>query len=108
NLEVLEAVLAESGCQLVRAQSADEALLLLLEHDFAALVLDIKMPEMNGLELAQLIKGRKRSRDIPILFLTAYLLDQHDVLRGYAVGAVDYLTKPIRPEILRSKIAVFA
>lgn len=108
NLETLEAVLAESGCQLVRAQSADEALLLLLEHDFAALVLDIKMPEMNGLELAQLIKGRKRTRDIPILFLTAYLLEQRDVLRGYKVGAVDYLQKPIHPEVLRAKIAVFA
>lgn len=108
NLETLEATLAESGCQLMRATSADEALLLLLEHDFAAIVLDIRMPEMNGLELAQLIKGRKRNRDVPILFLTAYLLDEKDVLEGYRLGAASYLTKPLHPEILRSKIAIFA
>ena len=107
NLEALEAVLEPSGCQLVRAQSAEEALLHLLDHDFAAIVLDIKMPGMNGLELAELIKQRKRTRHVPILFLTAHLLDERDVLRGYEVGAVDYLTKPLNPEILRSKIAGF-
>jgi PAS domain S-box-containing protein len=108
NLETLEAALAQTGCQLMRAQSADEALLLLLEYDFAAIVLDVKMPEMNGLELAQLIKGRKRNRDVPILFLTAYLLDEQDILAGYRLGAASYLTKPLHPEILRSKIAIFA
>ncbi|HSA57202.1 MAG TPA: response regulator [Gemmatimonadaceae bacterium] len=108
NLETLEVTLAESGCQLMRAQSADEALLLLLEHDFAAIVLDIRMPEMNGLELAQLIKSRKRNRDVPILFVTAYLLDEKDIVQGYRLGAASYLTKPLHPEILRSKIAVFA
>jgi PAS domain S-box-containing protein len=108
NLEALEAALAETGCQLMRAQSADQALLLLLEYDFAAIVLDIKMPEMDGLELAQLIKGRKRSRDVPILFLTAYLLDERDILAGYRLGAASYLTKPLHPDILRSKIAIFA
>jgi signal transduction histidine kinase/two-component SAPR family response regulator len=107
NLEALEAVLEPSGCQLVRAQSAEEALLHLLDHDFAAIVLDIKMPGMNGLELAELIKQRKRTRHVPILFLTAHLLDERDVLRGYEVGAVDYLTKPLNPEILRSKISGF-
>jgi PAS domain S-box-containing protein len=108
NLEALEAALAQTGCQLMRAQSADEALLLLLEYDFAAIVLDIKMPEMDGLELAQLIKGRKRNRDVPILFLTAYLLDERDILAGYRLGAASYLTKPLHPDILRSKIAIFA
>ena len=84
-----------------------QALLALLEQDFAAIVLDIRMPEMSGLELADLIKARPRSRHVPILFLTAHLFNEHDILRGYSAGAVDYLTKPIHAEILRSKIAVF-
>ncbi|HJX29261.1 MAG TPA: response regulator [Thermoanaerobaculia bacterium] len=108
NLDVLEAILGMSGHRLVRAQTADEALLALLSGDFAAIVLDIRMPGISGIELAQLIKQRKRSRDIPILFLTAHLSEESDVLRGYDVGAVDYLTKPVNPEILRSKISVFA
>jgi signal transduction histidine kinase/CheY-like chemotaxis protein len=107
NLDVLEAMLGDSGCTLVRASSADEALLCLVRHDFAALVLDIRMPGMSGLELASLIKGRKRSQDIPILFLTAHSADEGDVLRGYSAGAVDYLSKPINAEILRSKVSVF-
>src|SRR5262249_10922922 len=94
-------------CACIRAQSADEALLALLRHEFAAMVLDIRMPGMNGLELAALIKQRKRTQDVPILFLTAHLVDDHDVLKGYGAGAVDYLSKPINPDILRSKIAVF-
>jgi PAS domain S-box-containing protein len=108
NLEALQAVLHPSGCRLITARSADEALLALLQHDFAAIVLDIRMPGMDGLELAQLIKGRRRTRHIPILFLTAHLMDEKDVLRGYQAGAVDYLTKPLNPEILRAKIAIFA
>jgi signal transduction histidine kinase len=107
NLDVLEAILGLSEYRLVRAQTADEALLALLGGEFAAIVLDIRMPGISGIELAQLIKQRKRSRDIPILFLTAHLSEESDVLRGYDVGAVDYLTKPVNPEILRSKIAVF-
>ena len=108
NLEALQAVLHPSGCRLITAQSADEALLALLQHDFAAIVLDVRMPGMDGLELARLIKGRRRTRHVPILFLTAYLLDEKDVLRGYQAGAVDYLTKPLDPEILRAKINIFA
>ena len=107
NLDALEAMLTQSDCVPVRAASADEALLHLLRDDFAAIVLDIRMPDMSGIELAKLIKQRKRSQHLPILFLTAHLLDHEDVLRGYGVGAVDYLTKPLNPEILRSKIAVF-
>jgi signal transduction histidine kinase len=108
NLDVLESILGTADYQLVRAQTADEALMALLEGEFAALVLDIRMPGISGIELAQLIKQRRRTRDIPILFLTAHLSDEGDVLRGYDVGAVDYLTKPVNPDILRSKIAVFA
>src|ERR1700730_4489249 len=107
NLDVLEAMLDEMTCTLVRATSADEALLCLMRHDFAALVLDIRMPGMSGIELAQLIKQRKRSQHVPILFLTAHLVNDDDVLRGYGVGAVDYLSKPVNAEILRSKIGVF-
>jgi signal transduction histidine kinase len=107
NLDVLEAMLGDMDCALVRASSADEALLALVRQDFAALVLDIRMPGMGGIELATLIKQRKRSQHVPILFLTAHSLDEDDVLRGYGVGAVDYLSKPINAGILRSKIAVF-
>ena len=108
NLDVLESILGTADYRLVRAQTADAALMALLNSEFAAIVLDIRMPDISGLELAQLIKQRKRSRDIPILFLTAHLSDEGDMLRGYDVGAVDYLTKPVNPDILRSKIAVFA
>src|SRR5262245_7384468 len=107
NLEALQAILSSSGCRFVLARSADEALLALLEQDFAAIVLDIRMPGMTGLELATLIKGRKRTQHVPILFLTAHMVDERDMLAGYGAGAVDYLTKPINPEVLKSKIAVF-
>jgi signal transduction histidine kinase len=107
NLDVLEAMLGEMDCTLIRATSPDEALLCLVRNDFAALVLDIKMPGMSGIELATLIKQRKRSQHVPILFLTAHSVTDDDVLRGYGVGAVDYLSKPINAGILRSKIGVF-
>ena len=107
NLDALEATLATSGCRFVLARSADEALLALLNQDFAAIVLDVMMPGMSGFELATMIKRRQRTQQVPLLFLTARMLDQEDELRGYAVGAVDYLTKPIDPQILRAKLAVF-
>ena len=107
NLDALEATLATSGCRFVLARSADEALLALLDQDFAAIVLDVMMPGMSGFELATMIRRRERTRTVPILFLTARMLDQEDMLRGYSVGAVDYLTKPIDPQVLRAKIAVF-
>jgi len=107
NLDALEAMLEPSGCTLVRAESADEALLALLRHEFAAMILDIKMPEMSGVELARLVKQRKRTEHVPILFLTAHSVEEQDVLLGYGAGAVDYLSKPVNTEILRSKVAVF-
>jgi signal transduction histidine kinase len=107
NLDALEATLASTGCRFVLARSADEALLALLDQDFAAIVLDVMMPGMSGFELAAMIKRRQRTQQVPILFLTARMLDQQDVLRGYGTGAVDYLTKPLDPQILRAKIAVF-
>ena len=93
----MEALLSPLECRLVRAHTADEALLALLEQDFAAIVLDIRMPGMSGIELADLIKTRPRSRHVPILFLTAHMFNEKDILRGYGTGAVDYLVKPIHP-----------
>jgi signal transduction histidine kinase len=107
NLQALTALLESSACRLVSAQSADEALLALLKTDFAAIVLDIQMPGMSGLEMARLVKQRQRTRDVPILFLTAHLMDSADMLHGYELGAVDYLTKPFEPKVLQSKVAAF-
>jgi signal transduction histidine kinase len=107
NLDVLESFLTSEDHNLVRALTAEEALLLLLEGEFAVIVLDIQMPGMSGIELANLIKGRKRTQHIPIIFLTAYFQEDKDVLEGYGIGAVDYLTKPVNPQILKSKIGVF-
>jgi signal transduction histidine kinase len=108
NLDALEAILEDPGYRLLRADEAEKALRLLLANDVAAIVLDIKMPVVSGFELAKMIKGTKKFRHIPIVFLTAYLLDDQDILTGYGAGAVDYLTKPVNPEILRLKIATFA
>lgn len=107
NLDSLEVMLQPTGCTPVRASSADEALLAVLRHEFAAMILDIRMPGMSGIELANLVKQRRRTQDVPILFLTAHLVDDEDILRGYGVGAVDYLSKPVKADILRSKINVF-
>ncbi len=107
NLDSLEIMLQPTGCTPIRATSADEALLAMLRHDFAAMILDIRMPGMSGIELANLVKQRRRTQYVPILFLTAHLVDDEDILRGYGVGAVDYLSKPIKADILRSKINVF-
>jgi signal transduction histidine kinase len=108
NLDSLEAVLADPGYRLLRAKDADSALKALLEHDVAAIVLDIKMPGTSGFELAQMIKATRRFRQIPIVFLTAYMIDDRDVIAGYGTGAVDYLTKPLNPQIVRHKVAVYA
>ncbi len=108
NLDALEAILERPDYRLLRAENPQQALHLLRVHDVAAIVLDVIMPDMSGLELAHLIKGTKRFREVPILFLTAHLLDERDILAGYDTGAVDYLTKPANPAILRHKIAIFA
>ena len=102
----LEAALSGLGEELVLANSGKEALRHLLEDDFAAILLDVRMPEMDGFETAELIRSRPRSRQTPILFLTGYENEEH-LFRGYDLGAVDFLFKPIVPEVLRSKVAVF-
>src|SRR5271168_4982985 len=106
NLISLEAALDGLGQELVMAHSGTEALRHLLEDDFAAILLDVKMPEMDGFQTAELIRARRRSRHTPILFLTGYKNEEH-LFRGYDLGAVDFLFKPIVPEVLRSKVAVF-
>ncbi|HXJ59916.1 MAG TPA: response regulator [Verrucomicrobiae bacterium] len=108
NLAALESILDGPEYRLTKARSAQEALLALISTDFALIVLDIRMPDTSGLELAQIIKGRKRTKDIPIIFLTAHYAEDEQVLSGYSAGAVDYLTKPINPGILKSKVEVFA
>jgi two-component system, sensor histidine kinase and response regulator len=107
NLIALEAMLQGLGQNLVKAQSGREALKWLLSDDFAVILLDVKMPEMDGFETAALIRQREKSRHTPILFLTAADNTQTHAVRGYAVGAVDYLVKPVVPEFVRSKVAVF-
>lgn len=106
NLISLEAALEMLGQELVLAQSGMQALRHMLADDFAAVLLDVKMPEMDGFQTAELIRTRKRSRHTPILFLTGYKSDKQ-LFRGYDLGAVDFLFKPIVPEILRSKVKVF-
>src|SRR2546426_11476745 len=105
NLLALQAVLDPLNQDLLLAGSGVDALRLCLEHDFAAILLDVRMPEMDGFETAELIRARKRSRQTPILFLTAYRSDEQ-LFRGYDLGAVDFLFKPIVPAILQSKVAV--
>ena len=108
NLTVLETILNDPGYRLVRANSADEALLALVAEEFALLILDIRMPGMTGFELATIIKERKKTARVPIIFLTAYYNEDQHVLAGYDTGAVDYLHKPVNPPVLRSKVSVFA
>jgi len=108
NLTVLEAILDDPGYRLVRAVSAQEALLALVAEDFALLILDVRMPQMTGFELAEMIKGRKKTAQVPIIFLTAFYSEDQQMLAGYGAGAVDYLHKPVNPTVLRSKVAVFA
>ena len=106
NLLALQAILEPLGQELMLAQNGTEALRMCLEHDFAAILLDVRMPEMDGFETAEMIRARKRSLQTPILFVTAYRSDEQ-LFRGYNLGAVDFLFKPIVPEILRSKVNVF-
>jgi serine phosphatase RsbU (regulator of sigma subunit) len=107
NLVSLEVTLEDLDLQLVKASSGAQALGFLLKEDFALILLDVKMPVMDGFETAELIRQRKRSQHIPIIFLTASERDDVQVFKGYALGAVDYLCKPLIPQILRSKVAVF-
>jgi len=107
NLLALQSILAEDDKHLVVAESGRKALRHLLDHEFAVILLDVQMPELDGFETASLIRQRDKSRDTPIIFLTALSRSETNVFRGYELGAVDYIFKPIQAEILRSKVNVF-
>ncbi len=108
NLLALEAILDDLEFNIVTADSGKEALRCLLKQDFALILLDVEMPGLDGFETAELIRSRRKTRFTPIIFLTAINKTEQHVFRGYAVGAVDYLFKPYAPEVLRSKVRVFA
>lgn len=107
NLLVLESLLDKMNCNVMKATSGNEALSLMLENDFALVLLDVQMPEMDGFETAELMRCNSRTRYIPIIFVTAISKEQKCIFKGYEVGAVDYLFKPIEPIILQSKVKVF-
>jgi signal transduction histidine kinase/DNA-binding response OmpR family regulator len=107
NLLALESILKMPDRNLVRASSGEEALRYLLDNDVAVVLLDVYMPGLDGLETAELIRSREKSRDIPIIFLTANTTGVSHLSRGYSLGAVDYIVKPVDADILRSKVAVF-
>ena len=107
NLLAIEAALGSFEGRVVRANSGREALRLLLERDFALVLLDVKMPTMDGFETARMIRARKRSRHTPIIFITAHDRNDSEVLAAYELGAVDFLSKPVVPDVLRAKVAVF-
>src|SRR5438477_3886049 len=105
-LLALEAVLSDLDIHMVKANSGKEALRCLLNQEFAVILLDVNMPGMDGFETASLIRQRKATADVPIIFITAFSDELH-VSRGYSLGAVDYILAPIMPEVLRTKISVF-
>jgi len=107
NLLSLQSVLAQPDYDIVEAASGIEALKLVLRHQFAVILLDVMMPDMDGIETARLIRDREASKDVPIIFLTANDADAAFIAMGYSVGAVDYLVKPVEPHIVRAKVAVF-
>jgi two-component system sensor histidine kinase/response regulator len=107
NLLALSALLAEEEVEVLTARSGAEALELLLVHDFALAFLDVQMPDMDGFELAELMRGSERTRHIPLIFVTAGAREQHRLFQGYESGAVDFIYKPIEPHILKNKAQVF-
>lgn len=107
NLLAIEELLADLGLNVLRARSGVEALRCLLAQDFALALLDIQMPELDGFQTAEIIRSRDRSRHMPIIFLTAYGRSDEQISRGYELGAVDFLFKPIVPFVLRAKVAAF-
>ncbi|ACY98198.1 MULTISPECIES: response regulator [Thermomonospora] len=107
NLVALEAILSSLDQDLVRARSGEEALKALLTDEYAVILLDVVMPGMDGFETARDIKRRKKTRDVPIIFLTAVDSDPDYAFRGYAAGAVDFIAKPFDPWVLRAKVSVF-
>ena len=104
---VMESVLSDPNMEIVSAMSGEESLSLCLEHDFAVIFMDVQMPGMDGFEVAELLRSIDKTKNIPIIFVTAINNEQKSIFKGYEVGAVDYLSKPIDPIILRSKAQIF-
>ena len=107
NLEVLEALLRAPGITVLRASSGEAALELLLQHEVALALIDVRMPSMDGFQLAELMRGSERTRRVPIIFVTAGAAESGRIFKGYEAGAVDFLFKPLDPQLLQSKVAVF-
>ncbi|MBC7486515.1 MAG: response regulator [Cytophagaceae bacterium] len=108
NLMSISSLLEPAGYQLAKANSGREALkILLIEYDFALILMDVQMPNLSGFETASLIYERERLRHIPIIFITAHRHDEENIFKGYKTGAVDYIYKPINPDLLRAKVSVF-
>jgi len=103
----MEGVLEGMGANLLTASSGHEALALVLKHEFAMVLLDVQMPDMDGFETAELMRGMKQTRHLPIVFVTAISKEDEHIFRGYDAGAIDYLFKPVNPVILRSKVEIF-
>src|SRR6476659_7638843 len=108
NRDALRAMLTSPDYQLVEASSGPEALRLLRDKEFAVLLVDIVMPEMDGFELARLVHTRERTSNLPIVFVTGIASEASSIFKAYRAGAVDYLVKPLDPEIVRAKVGVFA
>src|SRR6185295_5331600 len=108
NLFSIEAILEKDNYTIVKANSGRAALKILLkEHDFSLILMDVQMPDLNGFETATIIYERDKLKDIPIIFITAHNYDEDFIFKGYMMGAVDYIYKPINPELLRVKVGVF-
>src|SRR5436853_645204 len=108
NLVSIETILGSQGYQFVKANSGREALKILLkEQDFTIILMDVKMPGLSGFETASLIYEREKLKKIPIIFITAHSYNDEIIYEGYKTGAVDYIYKPIKPELLKAKVAVF-
>ncbi len=107
NLFALEKILAKSDAHIIRAASGNEALTHILEHDFALIILDVQMPEMDGYEVADILKSNEKTENIPIIFVTAIDRDDAKEIKGYGSGAVDFIFKPFNKFILLSKVNVF-
>ncbi|PCI52207.1 MAG: two-component system response regulator [Moraxellaceae bacterium] len=107
NLVALDALLDSPDRNLIKAYSGNEALMLMLKHSFALILLDVQMPRMDGFEVAELMRSNKKIQKIPIIFVTAISKEDKYVFKGYECGAVDYLFKPIEPLVLRSKVDFF-
>ncbi len=108
NLFSMESILEPDGYRFVKAQSGRQVLkILLVEFDFALILMDVKMPNLNGFETASLIYEREKLKHIPIIFITANNYGEENIFRGYRAGAVDYIYMPVNPDLLRAKVSVF-